>query len=111
MDASDFSSVAKVVIAGYLVMLLVLGYLGYRKSTGSEEDYYLAGRGQGWMVTSLTIMATFFSAFALLGAPGLTYKEGVIFVLFARTFVFQQSKMIDKGSLRPINQSLVVLFH
>ena len=72
-----------IVIGFYLVMLLVIGLIGYRKSKGTEEDYYLAGRGQGWIVSSLTIMATFFSSFALLGAPGLVYKEGVVFALFA----------------------------
>ena len=58
-----------------------LGWLGYRRSQIGEEDYYLAGRGQGWVVTSLTIMATFFSSFALLGAPGMVYREGVVFAL------------------------------
>ncbi len=71
-------------IGGYLVMLLVIGYIGYRRSvTASEEDYYLAGRNQGWIVTSLTIMATFFSSAALLGVPGSVYKEGVVFTVFA----------------------------
>ncbi|MCH7729476.1 MAG: sodium:solute symporter family protein, partial [Planctomycetes bacterium] len=70
-------------LGGYLLLLLVLGIFGWLKSTGGEEDYYLAGRGQGWVISSLTIMATFFSAFALLGAPGLVYKEGVVFALFS----------------------------
>ncbi len=78
-----FKNTAFVVLGAYLVLLLWLGYLGYRKSKNSEEDYYLAGRGQGWIVSSLTIMATFFSSFALLGAPGIVYRDGVIFALFA----------------------------
>ena len=71
------------VLGGYLVLLLVLGIVGWMKSTAGEEDYYLAGREQGWLVSSLTIMATFFSSFALLGAPGLVYKEGVTLALFS----------------------------
>ena len=63
-------SMAIAVMIAYLVLLLVLGYVGYRRSVVSEEDYYLAGRSQGWIVSSLTIMATFFSSFALLGEPG-----------------------------------------
>jgi Na+/proline symporter len=55
------------VLVLYLFMLLVFGYLSYRRSNNSEADYYLAGRDQGWWVTALTIMATFFSSFALLG--------------------------------------------
>ncbi len=70
-----------VVLIAYLVVLLVIGWIGYRTSQAGEEDYYLAGRGQGWLVSSLTIMATFFSSFALLGAPGMVYREGVVFAL------------------------------
>jgi len=70
-------------VAFYLVVLLALGVGGYRKSSPTEEDYYLAGRSQGWIVTSLTIIATFFSSMALLGVPGAVYKHGVVFMLFA----------------------------
>ncbi|MBT5831027.1 MAG: hypothetical protein HOH77_12640, partial [Candidatus Latescibacteria bacterium] len=72
-----------VILGFYLVMLLVFGLRGYRQSQDTEEDYYLAGRGQGWVVSSLTIMATFFSSFALLGAPGMVYRDGVVFALFS----------------------------
>ena len=72
-----------VVLAAYLLLLLVLGIFGWIKSKAGEEDYYLAGREQGWLVSSLTIMATFFSSFALLGAPGMVYREGVVFALFS----------------------------
>lgn len=74
---------AFVVLTGYLVLLLVLGWLGHRASSAGEEDYYLAGRKQGWIVSTLTIMATFLSSFALLGAPGMVYREGVVFGLVA----------------------------
>ena len=70
-------------LAGYLLFLLGIGIWGVLKSRSGEEDYYLAGRGQGWLVSSLTIMATFFSSAAMLGAPGAVYKEGVVFALFA----------------------------
>ena len=70
-------------LACYLLFLLGIGIWGVRKSRSGEEDYYLAGRGQDWLVSSLTIMATFFSSAAMLGAPGAVYKEGVVFALFA----------------------------
>ncbi len=75
------SFIACIVIVIYLLVLLALGFVGYLKSQGGEEDYYLAGRDQGWLISSLTIMATFFSSFALLGAPGMVYREGVVFAL------------------------------
>ena len=82
-EAAEWGAIPHVVLGLYLIVLLVFGYLGYRRSAGSEEDYYLAGRGQGWTVTALTIMATFFSSFALLGAPGMVYRDGVVFALFS----------------------------
>jgi SSS family solute:Na+ symporter len=73
-----------VMLVLYLGLLLVFGILGYRKrEADDEEDYFLAGRSQGWVVSSLTIMATFFSSFALLGAPGMVYRDGVVFALFS----------------------------
>ncbi len=80
---NDLGGMTYVVVAGYLLALLVIGYIGYQRSRVGEEDYYLAGRGQGWIVSSLTIMATFFSSFALLGAPGMVYRDGVVFALFS----------------------------
>ena len=68
------------VLAGYMVLLLVLGLVGYLRSKTTEEDYYLAGRGQGVIVTSLTIMATMFSSAAMLGIPGLVYRDGASFL-------------------------------
>lgn len=70
------------ILGGYMLLLVWLCYLGYRKGKATEEDYYLAGRGQGPLVTSLTIMATFFSSAALLGIPGVVYQDGAVFFLF-----------------------------
>ena len=81
--AAGMGKAPVVMLVLYMLMLLVLGYIGYRRSQTTEEDYYLAGRGQSLIVTVLTIMATFFSSAALLGIPGLIYKDGVGFMLFA----------------------------
>ena len=83
-DTGALGAVGYYVLGGYLLLLLAFGVQGYRRRQGdSEEDYYLAGRSQGWVVSSLTIMATFFSSFALLGAPGMVYRDGVVFALFS----------------------------
>jgi len=82
-DPEGFQDAALFMLGLYLCLLLVLGVLGFIKSHNTEEDYYLAGRSQGWIVSALTIMATFFSSFAFLGQPGLVYKEGAAFALFA----------------------------
>ncbi len=77
------SSTYVIVLVVYLFILFTLGVLGYLKSKATEEDFYLAGRGQGIIVTVFTIMATMFSSAAVLGIPGAVYREGVAFVIFA----------------------------
>lgn len=67
----------------YLLVLASIAIYGYIKSKTTEEDYYLAGRKQGFIVNVLTIMAAFFSSAAMLGIPGVIYKDGVPFLLFA----------------------------
>ncbi|MFW6124551.1 MAG: sodium:solute symporter family protein [Pirellulales bacterium] len=81
VEASE--ATAYVVLGFYLALLLGLGLVGFLRSRTGEEDYFLAGRSQGWLVSSLTIMATFFSSFALLGAPAMVYQQGAIFALFS----------------------------
>ena len=44
-----------------MIMLLSFGVIAYLRKS-SEEDFYLAGRGQGVLVTALTGMATMFSS-------------------------------------------------
>ncbi|MDB4680073.1 MAG: sodium:solute symporter family protein [Planctomycetaceae bacterium] len=78
---SSLGWIPHIVLAMYLLFLLTVGYLGYCSSDAGEEDYYLAGRSQGWIITTLTIIATFLSSFALMGAPGMVYREGVVFAL------------------------------
>ena len=79
----EMGNVPLVILGLYMVMLLSFGVIAYLRSKSSEEDFYLAGRGQGVLVTALTIMATMFSSAAMLGIPGLIYKDGLPFVFFA----------------------------
>lgn len=71
------------ILAGYLVLLMLIAWLGIRAKKSGAEDFFLAGRSQGWFVTALTIMATFFSAFALMGAPGMVFRFGLPFIMFS----------------------------
>lgn len=83
---TGLGSLSFLVLGGYLLLLLGLGVAGLMKSRrarDAESDYYLAGRNQGLVVTSLTIMATYFSGFAILTFPGWVYAHGIAPMLFA----------------------------
>jgi SSS family solute:Na+ symporter len=72
-----------VIVISHLLVLMTIGWLGIRARKSGAEDFFLAGRRQGWLVTAFTIMATFFSAFALMGAPGMVFRFGLPFVMFS----------------------------
>ena len=72
--------VPHIILVLYLIGLLALGIISLLKSrlaSNAEADYYLASRNQGVWVTSLTIMATYFSGFAILAFPGWVYANGI----------------------------------
>ena len=71
-----------IVIALYLAVTFSIGTLAWWRGRVTADDYYISARSQGYVVTALAIMATFFSAFAMLGAPGMLYKGGIGFVFF-----------------------------
>ncbi|MDE0768548.1 MAG: sodium:solute symporter family protein [Opitutaceae bacterium] len=96
--ALDMGITPHVIIVLYMIMLLAFGIIGYLKSKTSEEDYYLAGRDQGVLVTSLTIMATMFSSAAMLGIPGLIYKDGVAFLFFTLNLPLSGAAIYILGS-------------
>jgi solute:Na+ symporter, SSS family len=68
--------IAGVVIGLYLALMLVLGVVGYRSGTSTPDDYFLAGRKVGPIVTFFTLVATNFSAFFFLGFAGAGYRIG-----------------------------------
>lgn len=65
-----------VIITAYLVVLAALGLLARRRSRPGQEDYFLAGRAVGPLLLLLTMAATNFSAFTVLGFAGEGYRTG-----------------------------------
>ena len=106
LAALEMGKTPVVVLLLYMAILLFLGVLGYLRSKATEEDYYLAGRGQGVLVTALTIMATFFSSAAMLGIPGLIYKDGTAFLFFVLNLPVSGAIIYILGSrIRRIGQA------
>ncbi|MEO0080754.1 MAG: sodium:solute symporter family protein [candidate division WOR-3 bacterium] len=65
-----------IIILGYLTALTVLGLLARRRSRPGQEDFFLASRTIGPLFLLLTMAATNFSAFTVLGFAGEGYRSG-----------------------------------
>lgn len=74
MAASIFWIVA--ITAIYLAVILLLGYIGYRK-TRAAEDYLVAGRNVHPFVIALSYGATFISTSAIVGFGGQAANLGM----------------------------------
>jgi SSS family solute:Na+ symporter len=65
-----------VVSSVYIVIMLVLGYIGYKK-TKNTEDYLVAGRNAHPVVIALSYGATFISTSAIVGFGGQAANLGM----------------------------------
>ncbi|WP_419934007.1 sodium:solute symporter family protein [Candidatus Palauibacter sp.] len=63
----------------YLLATIVLGAVANRRMSVDLEDFLLYGRKAGFVVLYLTVVATYHSAFAFLGAGGFFYTHGIGF--------------------------------
>ncbi len=64
-------------VSGYLCSLLLIGWIGYNaRREDTLEDFYLAGRGFGFVVLVLTLYATQYSGNSVFGVAGAAYREG-----------------------------------
>jgi len=68
------------IIAVYLLITILLGWVAGRKLSVNVEDFFLYGRRAGFFVLYLAVVATYHSAFAFLGAPSYFYKHGLGFL-------------------------------
>lgn len=64
-----------VVIIGYALVTLGLGYLGLRM-TKDDQDFYIAGGRLGWAVGGASIAATQMSSGLFIGTIGIMYAVG-----------------------------------
>ncbi len=69
-------AVQLLLIAGYLLILLGLGWLARRRTDRGHESFFLANRAIGPVLLFLTMSASNFSAFTVLGFSGAAYRIG-----------------------------------
>lgn len=71
----------------FLAVMLVLGYLGYRR-TRTMADFAIAGSSIGPVTLGLAFAATFFSAATFVGYSGWTYSWGLSSLWIFLTLIF-----------------------
>jgi SSS family solute:Na+ symporter len=69
-------SLTAAIIAAYLAVLVGLGALARRRSGATHEAFFLANRALGPVLLLLTMAATNFSSFTVLGFSGAGYRIG-----------------------------------
>lgn len=75
MANSSVTTLAWGFLLGYLVLMIGLGYKGY-KQTNSQDDYATARGGFGFLMLSLAYAATVASGSTFMGMPGMAYGMG-----------------------------------
>ena len=66
-----------VAIIAYLCVMIVIGILYSRRSTGDTASFYLGGRGLNPIVAAMSAEASDMSSWLLMGLPGVAYITGV----------------------------------
>ena len=75
----SFNTILLLVLVTYFSIVLVEGYLSYKKS-GGEADYLVGGRSMGAWITGASLAATQMSAGTFVGTIGLHYLTGASFI-------------------------------
>lgn len=61
----------------YVLVMIMIGIYGYRKSTSNSEEFLIGGRKMGPFVTALSAGASDMSGWLLMGLPGAMYMMGL----------------------------------
>lgn len=69
----------------YLVASVLIGVL-FAREQKSVKDYFLAGRGMGYVTVAISVLAALFSGISFLGGPAEVYAHGMAFILFGLSF-------------------------
>lgn len=82
------------VVAGYLALLLLIGWK-FRTRSENPAEYFLAGRRMGWFPIGLSVMVTTFSAINYLALPGEVFGFG-LYVLASFPVFFLAAWIVTK---------------
>lgn len=77
-----------IIVVLFVATLFTISVLASKQNVATPDDYYVGGRKMGAIVLLMTMGATFFSTWTLLGAFGNYYREGIWFIGFAVWTIF-----------------------
>lgn len=66
-----------IMIAIYFIILLIIGFYGYKQATGNLSEFMLGGRNIGPYITVLSAGASDMSGWMIMGLPGSVYSTGL----------------------------------
>lgn len=70
------NTLALLIFIAYIIAVMFVGYIGFRRSRKTSEDFFVAGRSVGPILLLFSLGATNFSAFFFFGFAGAAYKFG-----------------------------------
>jgi SSS family solute:Na+ symporter len=79
-DAGGIGVLDWIVIAGYFVGMLGIGWF-YSRQTKNTEDFFLGGRGMGAWMVGLSLFATLLSTATYIAFPGEAIRHGPMVVI------------------------------
>ncbi|HMU42501.1 MAG TPA: sodium:solute symporter [Ignavibacteriaceae bacterium] len=83
-----FSTFDGLILFGYLIVVLSIGFYSSRKKDKSYLDYFLAGRKMGWVTIGITIFATNISSEHFIGLAGSGSARGLAVGQFELMAIF-----------------------
>ena len=73
----EVSTIPVLVVGGYLLLLVGLGFLSTHFFRGTSADYFVASRSIGPFMLLMSVFGTTMTAFALVGSTGKAYTDGI----------------------------------
>ena len=77
---SGFTPLDWFIVAGYLVLLLMMGWMLTRHKASDSRDYFLGGNQMPYWVVAVSVLATSQSAATFLGGPDQGYRNDYSYV-------------------------------
>lgn len=65
------------VIAGYIALMIIVGYYAQKRGQESLEDYFTGGKDLPWWLIGISMVATTFAADTPLAVTGIVASEGI----------------------------------